>query len=53
MGITGTKKPSINSVKKSVNAIKKITSLPVLVGFGINSHEQIKKNLMNFLMVVL
>ena len=43
MGITGTKKPSINSVKKSVNAIKKITSLPVLVGFGINSHEQIKK----------
>ena len=43
MGITGTKKPSINSVKKSVNAIKRITSLPVLVGFGINSHEQIKK----------
>ena len=42
-GITGTKKPSINSVKKSVSAIKKITSLPVLVGFGINSHEQIKK----------
>ena len=43
MGITGTKKPSINSVKKSVNSIKKITSLPVLVGFGINSNEQIKK----------
>ena len=43
MGITGTKKPSINSVKKSVTSIKKITSLPVLVGFGINSYEQIKK----------
>ena len=43
MGITGTKKPSINSVKKSVNAIKSITSLPVLVGFGINSNEQIKQ----------
>ena len=43
MGITGTKKPSINSVKKSVNAIKKITSLPILVGFGINSYQQIKK----------
>ncbi len=43
MGITGTKKPSISSVKKSVTSIKKITSLPVLVGFGINSNEQIKK----------
>ena len=43
MGITGTKKPSINSVKKSINSIKKITSLPVLVGFGINSHEQVKE----------
>ncbi len=43
MGITGTKKPSINSVKKSVTSIRKISNLPVLVGFGINSHEQIKK----------
>ena len=43
MGITGTKKPSINSVKKSVAAIKKNTSLPVMVGFGINSYEQVKK----------
>ncbi len=43
MGITGTKKPSISSVKKSVNSIKRITSLPVLVGFGINSHQQIKE----------
>ncbi len=43
MGITGTKKPSINSVKKSVTLIKKITQLPVLVGFGINSHKQINK----------
>ena len=52
MGITGTKKPSINSVKKSVISIKKLSSLPVLVGFGIDSHEQIKK-LNNFLMVAL
>ena len=43
MGITGTKKPSINSVKKSVFSIKKLSTLPVLVGFGIDSHEQIKK----------
>ncbi len=43
LGITGTKKPSITSVKKSVISIKKITSLPILVGFGINTHEQIKR----------
>ena len=43
MGITGTKKPSINSVKKSVDSIKKITKLPVLVGFGIDSSSQISQ----------
>jgi tryptophan synthase alpha chain len=43
MGITGTKKPSINEVKKSVDSIKKISNLPVLVGFGINSYDQITK----------
>ena len=32
-----------HSIEKSVNSIKKITSLPVLVGFGINSHQQIKE----------
>ncbi len=41
MGITGTKKPSIQSVKKSVNIIKKNTNLPVVVGFGVNSRKQI------------
>jgi len=43
MGITGTKKPSIESVKRSVISIKKYTNLPILVGFGINSYSQIKK----------
>ena len=43
MGITGTKKPSIESVKRSVSSIKKYTNLPILVGFGINSYSQIKK----------
>ncbi len=43
MGITGTKKPSIAKVKKSVLAIKKITSLPILIGFGINSAKQTRE----------
>ncbi|MBS91905.1 MAG: tryptophan synthase subunit alpha [Rickettsiales bacterium] len=43
MGITGTKKPSIDSVKVSVNKIKKITDLPIIVGFGINDPEQISQ----------
>lgn len=43
MGITGTKKPSIESVKQSVKSIKKYTKLPILVGFGIDSYTQIKQ----------
>ena len=43
MGITGTKKPSIESVKRSVKSIKKYTKLPILVGFGIDSYTQIKQ----------
>ena len=41
MGITGTKKPSLLRVKKSVKEIKKNTNLPVLVGFGIKNKSQI------------
>ena len=41
MGITGTKRPSINSVKISIGKIKKITNLPVIVGFGINNSKQV------------
>ncbi len=43
MGITGTKKPSISILKKSILKIKKITKLPVLVGFGINNANQVKE----------
>ena len=43
MGITGTKKPSISKVKKSVLAIKKVTNLPILIGFGINSSKQTRE----------
>ena len=42
MGITGTKKPSITSVKSSIEKIKKFSKLPVCVGFGIKNKNQIK-----------
>ena len=43
MGITGTKKPTIKKVKSSVNKIKKVTKLPIVVGFGINNPKQINQ----------
>ena len=42
MGITGTKKPSINEVKKSLKKIRKISNLPICVGFGIKNKNQIQ-----------
>ncbi len=41
-GITGTKKPLLSGVKGAISKIKQNTKLPVLVGFGIDSHQQIK-----------
>ena len=43
MGITGTKRPSISLLKNSISQIKKNTKLPILVGFGINSANQVKQ----------
>ena len=43
MGITGTKKPSMKAVKSSINKIKKITDLPIVVGFGINNSSQVSE----------
>ena len=43
MGITGTKKPSLSLLKKSVLEIKKNTKLPILVGFGIDNSNQVKE----------
>lgn len=43
LGITGTKKPSLIKVKNSVKKIKKISSLPVLVGFGIKDISQVEE----------
>ena len=41
-GITGTKKPSINEVRKSLKKIRKISNLPICVGFGIKNKNQIQ-----------
>ncbi|MEE2694830.1 MAG: tryptophan synthase subunit alpha [Pseudomonadota bacterium] len=41
MGITGTKRPSVKTVEKSVKKIKKMTNLPIVIGFGINNKTQI------------
>ncbi len=43
MGITGTKKPSMKDVKNAVELIQKNTSMPIVVGFGINNVMQISK----------
>ena len=40
LGITGTKAPDLKSVKTNVQRLKKHTSLPICVGFGVKSAEQ-------------
>jgi tryptophan synthase alpha chain len=40
LGITGTKAPDLKSVKQNVNRLRKHTSLPICVGFGVKSAEQ-------------
>ncbi len=40
LGITGTKAPDLKSVKANVNRLRKHTSLPISVGFGVKSAEQ-------------
>ncbi len=42
-GITGTKSASVNDVKNKIKVIKKITNLPVIVGFGIKNSLDAKK----------
>lgn len=39
-GITGTAAPKVADIKTAVNKIKKITKLPIAVGFGITKPEQ-------------
>lgn len=42
-GITGTKKPSISNVSRNISKIRKLTKLPVVVGFGIKYRKQIEQ----------
>ena len=39
-GITGTKTPDIENVQENIKKIKKITDLPIVIGFGIRSPTQ-------------
>jgi tryptophan synthase alpha chain len=39
-GVTGTAKPRVEDVKKDVERIKKVTALPLVVGFGISTPQQ-------------
>lgn len=42
-GITGTATPKIKNIKKEVENIRKITRLPIAVGFGISKPQQAKE----------
>ena len=41
-GITGTKAPDLGEVKGQVGRIKAQTSLPIAVGFGVKTEDQVK-----------
>jgi tryptophan synthase alpha chain len=42
-GITGTAAPKIDNIKREVGKIRKITKLPVAVGFGISKPQQARE----------
>lgn len=42
-GVTGTAKPQVQEVKKDVERIRKVTQLPLAIGFGISTPEQAKE----------
>ncbi|MBL6624287.1 MAG: tryptophan synthase subunit alpha, partial [Rhizobiales bacterium] len=46
-GVTGSIKPEIGKVKDAVYAIKEETQIPVCVGFGIKTTEDVK-NIISF-----
>jgi tryptophan synthase alpha chain len=43
LGITGTKAPDLKSVQANVNRLRKHTSLPICVGFGVKTAEQARQ----------
>jgi tryptophan synthase alpha chain len=42
-GITGTAVPKVENIKNAVGKIRKLTSLPIAVGFGISKPQQAKE----------
>jgi len=40
-GVTGTAKPQVEEVKKDVERIRKVTALPLAIGFGISTAQQV------------
>lgn len=42
-GVTGVRKVLSSDLKNNINAIKKNTALPISVGFGISTREQVKE----------
>jgi tryptophan synthase alpha chain len=42
-GVTGTAKPEIGSIKQDIRRIRKASSLPVAVGFGISTPDQARE----------
>jgi len=42
-GVTGTAKPEIDHIRRDMERIKKISTLPVAVGFGISTPEQARE----------
>lgn len=43
LGVTGERASFHNNVEQFINSVKDNTDLPVAVGFGISSHEQVKQ----------
>jgi tryptophan synthase alpha chain len=42
-GVTGTARPKVEDVRKDVMRIRKVTELPLAIGFGISTPEQAKE----------
>ena len=42
-GVTGTRGPELEETRKNVGAIRTLTKLPVVVGFGVSTPEQARQ----------
>jgi tryptophan synthase alpha chain len=42
-GVTGTAKPRVVDIKRRVGTIRKVTNLPIVVGFGISTPQQARE----------